>query len=886
MTETKKYLVVFPFSYKGRTEYIVEKFFDDKVDFSHIIHLTSRWTRIEDFRIKLAIAKKTPLILPSSYSLKSFAAKVVQDYTPYRLISQIEQILLLTELCDQMAKKTGISAVSLATRIKSLIKDFKVSHERIDFDRWLSEIQKYPWRYQENKRIVEQAFDVMKQYQNKLENNRLVDEDDLYRIAAEKVKEMNFDTVFLEGMLEFIPSQRLLIEKIAENSKLFISAYQYDESAPYDARTLVLEPNMDFLKGIADSVINVESNSNGSNAIVYNFPSIDEEVKGIAELILKEMSECESANWEDILVVFPDMLGYREIVQRIFRRMQIPFCMTPGHVLSQDPSIVAIISFLGWLDSSSWENCMSLFTSPFFSFDRKESEKFSKETREIFKGVGFYPDTKWLNKWKNWKKVKKAAKIMNVKEDSLTNWSNRLLKAIEEMGWKEFEIEGKISFMDLVEQLKSNVLVSRAEFINILKCSLNLIEVEKSKGAGVRVMGILDSTGIEAKIVFMGGATDEALPMASRQEEFFLPDSLKEILCLNTYKLKIARERLDVYRLKMLNKIVFTYPAKISGRQQNGSILLYDFQQSPYKKDFYIAMPQQIFHPVVDYHKFEKKFVKGGKIYFTVSQLDALARCPYNFYLVYVEEVEPYRAPAIEEIPEFWGILLHTAAERAASDFKGKIMDEQSAQHQYERFCQFVEEFLDNPDKVSQKYFYRIPPVVRGFLEKRKQYVFDSFRGTLQNHIGHRILDLEKQSIVQIGNMVLKGKFDRLEEREDGTIEIIDFKSGKHPKKVKKYPYTGNCLDLENLELPLYSLMQYKISGEKSRVFVWSLNFEEENFELEYPAIAEFLDVFESDLHALGEQLINGKFQFTKKSRNCYSCYFSSFCILEGDDDE
>ncbi|HOJ31126.1 MAG TPA: PD-(D/E)XK nuclease family protein [bacterium] len=887
MTDTKKYLIVFPFSCKERTGYIIEKFFSDTTDFSHITHLASRWTGIEDFRIKLIMHRRKPVILPSSYSLKSFAAKIVQDHTEYRLISLIEQFLMLLELCGDMAGKTGINVVSLATRIKSFIKDFKVSHERFDFNDWFSEIQKYPWRYQENKYVVEQAFNVMQKYQNNLENNHLVDEDDLYKIAAEKIKDMNFDTVLLDGMLEFIPSQRLLIKRIAENSNLFISTYQYDESAPYDAKTFVLEPNLNFLKGIADTVINVESKNNDIDAIVYNFPSPDEEVKGIAELILKEMAECGSMNWEDVLVVFPDMLGYRELVQRIFHRMAIPFCMTPGHVLSQDPSIVAIISFLGWLDSLSWEHLMSLFTSPFFSFDRQEAEEFSKQTRKIFKGIGFFPEEKWLRKWKNWKKLEKAAKMMKAKQDSLTNWSENLIKAIQEIGWKEFDIEGRISFMELMEQLKGKLLLSRTEFVNILKTSLNLTEVEKSKGAGVRVMGVLDSTGIEADIVFMGGATEEALPMACRQEEFFLPDPLKEILCLNTYKLRIARERLDIYRLKMLNKIVFTYPAKIAGRQQNGSIMLHDFQQSAYRKDFYIAMPQQIFNPVPDYRRFEEKFIKNGMIYCTVSQLDALARCPYIFYLTYVEEVESYRAPAIEEVPEFWGVLLHAAAERAAIDFKGKIMDKQSVEAQHKKFCQFVDEFLDNPGAVSHKYFYRIPPVVRSFLKKREQYVFDSFREIIGNHTGHKILDLEKLTTVQIGNIMLTGKFDRMEEREDGTIEIIDFKSGKLPRNVKKYPETGNCFDLDNLELPLYSLMQYKISGKKSRVFAWSLNFEEkENFEIEYSGIATFLERFESDLNKLGEQLLKGQFQFIQKSENCYTCQFSNFCILKGDNEE
>ena len=221
------------------------------------------------------------------------------------------------------------------------------------------------------------------------------------------------------------------------------------------------------------------------------------------------------------------------------------------------------------------------------------------------------------------------------------------------------------------------------------------------------------------------------------------------------------------------------------------------------------------------------------------------------------------------------------------ADFKGKIMDKQSVEAQHKKFCQFVDEFLDNPGAVSHKYFYRIPPVVRSFLKKREQYVFDSFREIIGNHTGHKILDLEKLTTVQIGNIMLTGKFDRMEEREDGTIEIIDFKSGKLPRNVKKYPETGNCFDLDNLELPLYSLMQYKISGKKSRVFAWSLNFEEkENFEIEYSGIATFLERFESDLNKLGEQLLKGQFQFIQKSENCYTCQFSNFCILKGDNEE
>ncbi len=87
---------------------------------------------------------------------------------------------------------------------------------------------------------------------------------------------------------------------------------------------------------------------------------------------------------------------------------------------------------------------------------------------------------------------------------------------------------------------------------------------------------------------------------------------------------------------------------------------------------------------------------------------------------------------------------------------------------------------------------------------------------------------------------MLTGKFDRIEETQEGTYEIIDFKSGKAPELNKKYPENGNCLELKNLELPLYGLILYKLSGKKSNVFVWSLNFDQDVFEIEYSQISGF----------------------------------------------
>lgn len=582
------------------------------------------------------------------------------------------------------------------------------------------------------------------------------------------------------------------------------------------------------------------------------------------------------------------MLSYRELVERIFRRMKIPFCMTPGYVLTQDPSIVAIISLLNWLDTPYWwESIMSIFTSPFFSFDFNEAVSFSAKTRKNFKGAGFFPDENWLKEWNNWNRISHVKKIMEINQDSLQGWVDRLIAVLKETGWNEFDSEGKKTFMELLSDLKSDIRTDRQSFVRILKSALELTEVEKSKGTGVKVMGILDSIGMETKFAFLGGATDDALPESATREEFFLPEGLKAKLNLSTYNLRLARERLDIYRLKKSHvRVVFSYPSKVSGRQKGKSIMLYGLEERSPEGFYYVSGSDEIFSLKPDIEKFRNKFIKNGILHFTVSHLDKIARCPYDFYLTYVEEIEPYRLPEIEEIPELWGTLLHSAVEKAASDFKGKVMDNYCIEQQCSKFREYVEQFLSNPSLVLRNIHYKIPPVVKSFLEKRKQSVFESFRNALMKHRGHKIVELEKQESVNIGSMVITGKFDRIEESDDGTLEIIDFKSGKPPQLNKKYPETGNCLDLKNLELPLYSLIQYKLSGRKNKVFVWSLNFDESAFEIEYPQIAGFLEIFEKSLENLAKKLINNDFDFTTKGKNCFGCIFANFCILKGEDSD
>ncbi len=269
-----------------------------------------------------------------------------------------------------------------------------------------------------------------------------------------------------------------------------------------------------------------------------------------------------------------------------------------------------------------------------------------------------------------------------------------------------------------------------------------------------------------------------------------------------------------------------------------------------------------------------------------MSQLDKIARCPYDFYLTYVEEIEPYSPPEIEEMPEFWGTLLHLAAEKAAKEFKGKIMDDTCIQKQFDLFRHYVEKSIEQPSFISEKFSFKLPAIMKSFLNKRKEFVYESFLKILKKHKGHRIIATEEPMIVKIDKMLMRGKFDRIEETESGVFEIIDYKSGKSPDIKNKYP-ESNCLELGNLELPLYGLIYQRATGRRSKILVWSLNFDQsKKIEADYSYIFNYVDRLEEDLNKIAQLMIEEKFRFDTGGKNCFGCSFSNVCVIKGEDVE
>ena len=285
-----------------------------------------------------------------------------------------------------------VSPVSMAAKLHDFIKDFKVSHPVLDIPSYRKEVERFPWKYAQNKNLIFLAFDVIERYQEFLSVNALTDEDDVYTVAAGCLKDLSFDTLIIDGIYEILPHQERFLKRLISMVPDVIAVYYSDRNATVDVREMILEKNLNVLKQMADwHVTELPDDGREAEIKIFNFPSPEEEVRRIAEKTDRLLREKSVSSLEEISVVFPSMPFYRPLVQRIFRRYGLPAKMTPGYYLNQDPSVIAVLSLFDCAETENWENLMNVFSSPFFSFDDRETEEFSASSREEFRGAGIFP---------------------------------------------------------------------------------------------------------------------------------------------------------------------------------------------------------------------------------------------------------------------------------------------------------------------------------------------------------------------------------------------------------------------------------------------------------------------------------------------------------------
>ena len=879
-----KRLLIFPFNRRNKTETLLSECLGGGP--GETLYIAPHMSKVKDFKMRYHRMGKGSALLPATHTIKTLALKILDNHCEERIISEVEKyVAILGILKRRKTDESSHALPGMALAVSHFIKDFKISSAGpISLEKARKEMKDYGWKFEHNISLLLFAVDVMEEYCGFLKKGKLLDMEDIYNRAAQHAGELKYRQVLFDGFCEIPPYQRGFIESMLEQAPEATFSFCHDEKVSIDVRELVLEKALSWLKGLCPwEEKRFETEERTVNTECYNFASQPEEVAGMAGIIANHIAAGNGRSLNDVMAVFPSMPSYRPVVERIFRRYNLPCEIIPGYSLSQDSSVTTLLELFAFHTSYDWETLMNIFTSPHLTeIDLREAERFSIHSRKYYARTGFLRENFYGLRGSNFRVVKSMLEKIGGKDKSLKKWAEAMEELVELSGWTPGLPEVRVRFRNVMEEIKNAAVFSQDEFVNILNRIFGLVEVEEGRGRGVKVSGIQESVGLEKKLCVIGGATEGNIPGAPSIEEVFMPDGLKKQMGLTDCGLRVARERLDLYRLKNENeKVVFTYPSKMHGENQMKSIFLFGEKESVTGNEVFVSRPREIFKMEFSAEKFRKNFVVDGRLRMSVTQFELFKRCAYRFYLQNVEKTEPYCVPEINETPDIWGTVVHEVMRNIFQDYKRRVITERETVELKRAFREGVHAGIRNlHDKGSISTFYG------KVLSLRSEEVYGRFDSIITAHHGCEFVDAECPMEVQLPHIHIRGTIDRIERTAEGGINIVDIKTGTSAPPS----YTENDFNNGNMQIPLYMWMYGRISGigrEKLTGNIWRFDFTEDTDgknEKFYPGKKlNYLDGVEDVLEETAVTLLEKEINFSAEQAGaCYGCPYGGMCPYEG----
>jgi len=401
----------------------------------------------------------------------------------------------------------------------------------------------------------------------------------------------------------------------------------------------------------------------------------------------------------------------------------------------------------------------------------------------------FLEDTKYLSRLVSYKTEKDEKIALNI-----SKFFNKL-KAFES-SHEDASIPTVVDYISMSMELGESPTASETDLTPVN--AVNILTVHSAKG-------------LEFPVVFLVNLSRGRFPTYQRRESIPIPEELiKEILPVGDYHIEEERRLFYVGMTRAMNKI-FVSASQYYGEGKRLQRL------SPFVTEtFGEELPRRVEHEKksqLAMFAFEKPnhyesgtYASFEKINsFSYTQLETYNRCPLQYKYQYV-----LRLPTSQNAAISFGDSIH-----------------QTLQTFYKEY--------GNDTSIGLKRMleiYRDSWIPLGFASKaheaRMKKEGDSmltvfFKKFHTKQV--RILDIEKLFKIKIDkNLTVTGKIDRVDKRNDRTIEIIDYKTGKMPEKKELMKsmqlsiYTFAAMNkglyhkkLEDITLTFYYLQ----SGEK-----------------------------------------------------------------------
>jgi len=389
------------------------------------------------------------------------------------------------------------------------------------------------------------------------------------------------------------------------------------------------------------------------------------------------------------------------------------------------------------------------------------------------------------------------------------------------------------------------------------------LRLEFADNDTVKVMTIHSAKGLEFKYVFVVTLVDKRFPTINRSEKIALPEELlsKTLVTSGDSHLEEERRLFYVAATRAKDQLFLTGAQDYGGKlKKKPSVFIEEMGLTVQEVGTTTVQNLELVHDLDNLANNSETFSKLAlPSHFSFSQLEAYSACPLKYKFANI-----LRIPTdVDHANLIFGQLIHSTLYRFL-----KPLEETE---QGSLFVKGAEQELteENLKKIYNYYWaeegYRSPEERQAYYE-RGLSCLRNFWKDWQEQGESTILYLEKKFTYKLGGRVIRGTIDRVDRLPDGTLEIIDYKTGT----VKETLPTDSKTQLSLYQLVLEDLFGVKVS----RLTYYYL---EGPKRLSFTVKPEFLNKVRQESLAKMTAISEGKFPPTP-GPVCSFCDYNKIC--------
>ena len=620
----------------------------------------------------------------------------------------------------------------------------------------------------------------------------------------------------------------------------------------------------------------------------FHVESAELEAKTVADKILELKKDDETLKWNDFAVLVRAN-SQAELFMQAFDRGGIPYQFLASAGLYSKPIILDVIAYLKILDDYHESSAVyRILNMPLVQLDYEDIVKLNyfsrrknwslyetlknapvagvsqESLRKINKILGFIEKHAGIAREKGvGKAVYSFLEDFNILKDLSHKAEVGDLRAVENIGYIN-------QFLKKIEDFeRTNPDKSAKKFL----AELNMAVESGEEGAlspgfeegpeTVKILTVHGAKGLEFKYVFIVNLVDLRFPSTNRKDPIELPGELvKETIPEGDIHLEEER-RLFYVALTRGRDGVFLTSASDYGGQRKKKISRF-LVELGFVEPKTALMPKEEYFKGGEIHNDTREFKISLPSKFSFTQLKAFETCPLQYKFAHILAI-PVRGKFVfsfgktmhSALQKFFEQMLKVDAHCQKNLFGNDTTDTSA--------CLSLDDLLKIYEETWINDWYDNKAHEEEYKKQGRQSLREFYKINKDNWPKVKYLELGFN--LKIGDYTVRGAIDRIDKNVDGSVELVDYKTGSFPQDEK-------CLDRD--QLLIYQLAASEIFNEN--VTKLSYYYLSENKTISFLGTLEDLSKTKEKIIATIEEIKQSGFLPKPSLFTCKNCDFKDIC--------